>query len=391
MSTTHYVPQVAQEAGGATHAGPMQIRTRSLPTPVRRALRSRVVELATTPHGIDAYLQVVNPLWSIGSRRALLVDRQKETRDTSTLVWDPGPDWGPHVAGQHVQLSLDLDGRRRTRHFSVSSSAARDDGCFTTTVKANDDGVVSRFLHAHARTGLVIEVSDPQGEFVLPDPRPDDVLLVSGGSGITPLMSMLRTMLDEGHDGKIRFLHYARTSADRIFGSELDALAERHQNLDVVTVLTAEDGSGPLSGHICADHLAHLTPDWTEVDTFACGPGPMLEAVDELWEHEGAAERLHVEHFELHGDLGAGPGEGTVRLGRSDIEIDDDGRPLLVQAEEAGLEPEYGCRMGICKTCTTRKRSGATQNLTSGDVSREDDDDIQICVSVALGDVELEL
>ena len=389
--TRPWVPSQAQEAGGSVHAGPVQRRTRRLPSPLQRALRSRVAQLAATPHGVDAYLQLFNPLWSVDRARALLVDKHRETRDVTTLTFDPGGDWGPFEAGQYVQIGIELDGRLRKRHFSLSSSARRDDGLVTLTVKAHDDGFVSRFLHTHARPGLVVDFSAPEGGFVIPRTRPDQVLLVSGGSGITPTMSILRTLLDEGADTHITFLHYARTGADRIFGDELDALAARHDNLSVTTVLTAGDpDEGALEGHLCREHLDHVTPDWAETEAYVCGPAPLLEAAEELWAASDAIDRLHIERFELHVDV-RGSGEGQVRLCNSDLAIDDDGRPLLVQAEDAGLSPDYGCRMGICKTCTTRKISGVTENLSSGAVSHEDDEDIQICVSVARGDVELSL
>lgn len=261
-------------------------------------------------------------------------------------------------------------------------------------MKAHDDGYVSRFLHTHSRAGLVVELSEPQGEFTLPEPRPDHVLLVSGGSGITPTMAILRTLLEEGYGGRLTFLHYARVAGDRIFGEELDRLHVQHERLAVVTVLTGEEtgeGAGPLQGHLCREHLDHAAPGWTEAEAYVCGPAPLLDAADELWEEADASDRLHVERFKLHAEAVAGAGEGTLRLVGSDLTFDDDGRPLLTQVEDAGVTPEYGCRMGICKTCTTRKVAGTTQNLSSGDVSREDDDDIQICVSVALGDVELAL
>lgn len=387
-----WVPERAQEAGGSMHAGPLQARTRHLPRRVERLLRSRIVDLATTPHGPDRYLRLVNPLWSLDGHRALLVDVHHETRDVATLTLDPGPDWGPHQAGQHVRIDVEIDGRRRTRYFTVASSAHRDDGLITLTVKAHPDGFVSRFFNTHARTGLVIEISDPRGEFVLPDPRPDHLLVVSGGSGITPGMSMLRTLIDEGHTGQVTFMHYTRTVKDRIFADELDDIASRHDNVTLVNVYSDEDvPDARFSGFLAREHLDELVPEWRELPAYVCGPPPMLDAAEEIWEEADAVDNFHVERFTLRVPSGDEAAEGMVRLADSGIELENDGRPLLVQSEDAGVTPEYGCRMGICKTCTTRKITGATQNLSSGDVSQEDDQDIQICVSVALGDVELEL
>lgn len=387
-----WIPERAQEAGGSMHAGPLQARTRHVPRRLERLLRSRIVDLATTPHGPDRYLTLVNPLWSLDGHRALLVDLHRETHNVTTLVLDPGPDWGPHEAGQHVRIDVELDGKRRTRYFTVSSSAHRDDGLITLTTKANPDGFVSRFFNTHARTGLVIEISEPRGEFVLPTPRPEHLLLVSGGSGITPGMSMLRTLVDEGHTGQVTFMHYLRTVEDRIFADELDDIAARHDNVTLVNVYSDEDRPGDrFSGHLAREHLDQVVPDWPRLPAYVCGPPPMLDAAEEIWHEADALDNFHVERFTLRIPSGDEAAEGTVQLVDSDLELENDGRPLLVQSEEAGVTPEYGCRMGICKTCTTRKVTGVTQNLSSGDVSQEDDQDIQICVSVALGDVELEL
>jgi stearoyl-CoA 9-desaturase NADPH oxidoreductase len=341
---------------------------------------------------VDRYLRLVNPLWSLETTRALLVDKHRENAHVSTLVLDPGPDWGPHEAGQHIRIQLDLDGRRRTRYFTIAASPLREDGLITLTVKANPDGFVSRFLHTHARPGLVLEISEPRGEFVLPSPRPEHLLLVSGGSGITPGMSMLRTLLLEGHTGQVTFLHYANGAKDRIFADELDRIDERHDNVTVLTVYA--DEANPLHdlrGFLEQGHLDEVAPDWRDLPAYVCGPPPMLEAAEKIWEEADAAENLEIERFTLQTPSADDAAEGEVRLAESGMELDNDGRPLLVQAEDAGLTPEFGCRMGICKTCTTRKLAGTTQSLVSGEVSVDDDEDIQICVSVALGDVELDL
>jgi stearoyl-CoA 9-desaturase NADPH oxidoreductase len=387
-----WVPERAQEAGGSLHAGPLQARLRHLPRRFDRVLRSRVVDLATTPHGVDRYLRLVNPLWSLEATRALLVDKHRENAHVSTLVFDPGPDWGPHEAGQHVRIQLDLDGRRRTRYFTIASSPLREDGLLTLTVKANADGFVSRFLHTHARPGLVAEISEPRGEFVLPSPRPEHLLLVSGGSGITPGMSMLRTLILEGHTGRVTFLHYANGPEDRIFADELDRIDAQHDNVTLVTVYAEEPHpEHDLTGFLERGHLDEVAPDWREAPAFVCGPPPMLDAAEQVWEEAGASENFHLERFTVQAPSADDAAEGEVRLAASDLELDNDGRPLLVQAEDAGLAPDFGCRMGICKTCTTRKVTGSTQSLVTGEVSVDDDQDIQICVSVALGDVELDL
>ena len=228
-----------------------------------RVLRSPALAVATAPHGVDRYLEQLRPSWVGDEVRARVVAVRRETPDVVTLTLRPGRGWPGAEAGQHVQVGVEVDGRRRTRSFSVASSAHRTDGCLEITVKAHADGVVSRHLVDHAERGLTVALSAPAGDFTLPAARPDRLLLVSGGSGITPVMSMLRTLVDEGHDRPVTFLHYARTEADVIFAAELEGLARDHDWLDLHVVLT---GSGSvrrpraLAGRFCADHVAARVP-----------------------------------------------------------------------------------------------------------------------------------
>lgn len=204
-------------------------------------------------------------------------------------------------------------------------------------------------------------------------------------------MSMLRQLAAEDAATDVAWLHHARTTDDRIFADELADLAERMPHLRTHTAVTrGEPDPGMLTGHLDRARLDEVCPDWQQRPAFVCGPAPMLEAAEKLWPDAGVEDQLHLERFSLSTQA-TGDGGGTVRLLASDQQLDDDGRPLLVQAEDAGLTPDYGCRMGICKTCTVRKPTGATQNLATGEVSRNDGDEVQICVSVALGDVDLDL
>jgi ferredoxin-NADP reductase len=235
-----------------------------------------------------------------------------------------------------------------------------------------------------------VHLSPAEGDFTLPQPRPERVLMVSAGSGITPLMSMLRTLRDEDHRGSVTFLHYARTPEDAIFAAELAEIATECEFADVHVVHTRSD-SGPLSGRFEESHLRTVAPDFAEIPTYVCGPAGLVELVEQVYDDAGAAERLHVEYFKtpvIAVDPSAG---GTVEFRRTRMSTPNDGRTLLDQAEAAGLTPEYGCRMGICKTCTTRKSEGTVRNVVNGAESSLPDENIQICVSAPVGDCALDL
>jgi stearoyl-CoA 9-desaturase NADPH oxidoreductase len=368
----------ARRARFTTRVGP-------LPDPVRRLLDNRLVEGLTTPHGVSRYLEAVHPLWSLEGGRALVTEVRAETPDTVTLTLRPDHGWRGFVAGQHVRIGVTIGGALRTRTYSVSSSQHRDDGQITITVKRKEGGLVSGHLASEVYVGQAVACSAATGDVVLPDPRPESLLLVSGGSGITPMASMLRTLADERYDGRVTFLHYARTRDDVAFADELP-------NARIVVVTTGPGERGPLTGRFVPAHLHNLVPDHLDVTTFACGPTGLIDAVEAHYEAGGGVEQLQVERFTPPVlQASAGPGDGTVRFAASGIERPDDGRSLLDQAEEEGLAPEFGCRMGICRTCTQHKVAGGTVDLRNGRRSDAPEEQVQICVSVAAGDVVLDL
>ena len=209
--------------------------------------------------------------------------------------------------------------------------------------------------------------------------RPRRILLVSGGSGITPVMAMLRTLVAEGHQDEVAFVHYARSAAEACYRDELAALP----GVRVLHGFT-RSGSGDLAGRFGPDHLAAAMPAPDAV--FVCGPTTLVEAVREH------CDKVSTESFVPPViEAPANPTGGRITFADSGIDAVDDGRSLLEQAESAGLAPANGCRMGICNTCTRRKNAGTVRSLTTGAVSSVPDEDIQICVSVPVGDVDLSL
>jgi ferredoxin-NADP reductase len=357
-------------------------------------LAAPLVAALTTPHGVDAYLEHVDPLWSLGEVRARVVTVRRETADAVTLGVRPNRRWRGFRAGQHVRVSMDVAGVRRTRCYSLSSSAHREGGLVEITVKRHPGGLVSGALVDGARAGQVLTLSQAQGEdFVLPEPRPAHVVLVSGGSGITPCMAILRTLVDEGHTGRITFLHFARAAADVIFAGELAALAAAHPGLTVDVRHTR--GAGPRP-RLDGATLARLVPDLAAADAWVCGPAGLVDAARALWTAEGLADRLRTETFAPPAPsptaaTAATAPAGALAFARSGRTVTADGRTLLEQAEAAGLRPESGCRMGICMSCKCKKVAGTVRDLRTGAVSDAGDDDIQLCVSVPVGDVTLDL
>jgi ferredoxin-NADP reductase len=350
----------------------------------QRLLRSRGVAALASPHPVDRYLELVNPMWAAEEVRARVVDVRREVdgpEPVTTLSLQPTSTWRGFRAGQFVQVGVELDGARRTRCFSISS--AESDGPFTITVRAHDEGLVSAYLADAARPGLVLHLSQAEGDFTLPDALPDQLLMVSGGSGITPVMSMLRTLVERGYDGRITFLHYAQSPERTIFHDELRLLARR-PNVDVTVVHTRRGGA-----RLTADELARLAPDHRDTATYACGPAGLVESLREIYPDDGP---LKVEYFKTTSlQPATGDVEGTVRFARAGRDAENSGATLLEQAEALGLTPEYGCRMGICFSCTARKTEGTVRNVVTGARSSLPDEDVQVCVSQPVGDCVIEL
>ena len=346
-------------------------------TLTRRVRRSPLLELLTGPHGVDRYTELVDPTWTQGDARAKVVAVRRQTPRSVTLTLEPNRAFTGFRAGQHINLTVEIDGRRRTRCYSpASAQSARH---IELTIGRHDGGVVSTYLCDHAHPGMVVGLDSVGGDFVLPAILPRRILFVSGGSGITPVMSMLRTMRDEGFDGEIAFIHYARSEPEACYADELATMT----GVRVLHGYT-RDGQGDLAGYFDAEHLAAAMPEPDVV--FVCGPPALVDAV------RAHCPDAKSESF-VPPDLtvAAEASGGRVTFTDANVGVIDDGRPILEQAEAAGLTPESGCRMGICHTCTRRKTRGAVKNLITGAVSSADEEDVQICVSAPVGDVDIAL
>ncbi|NMM87500.1 hypothetical protein B2J88_24605 [Rhodococcus sp. SRB_17] len=353
-----------------------------------------LVEAMAAPHQIDRYLELVNPMATVRDLRAQVVAVDYPVADSVTLTLRPTRQWRGFSAGQFVQVGVVIDGVRHTRCYSPAGSASTRNGLIELTVKAQPDGLVSQHLHRNAQPGLVVSLSQADGVFQLPTPRPDRVLLISGGSGITPVMSMLRTLVDDGHAGEIVFVHYVNTDKDVAYLPQLKSLAAKNSSVKLVLVYT-ETGGGDLEGFFDRGHLDAVAP-WivdpkvNDAQAFLCGPPGLMRGVREVFRDVGVEHLLNTEEF---APAVVEPGEvgGQVSFTKSAVAAENSGRTLLEQAEAAGLTPEYGCRMGICFSCTSVKKAGRTRNIRTGETDDEPDKKIQLCVSAPVGDVTVEI
>jgi ferredoxin-NADP reductase len=363
--------------------------TTTVPRPTtaapRVALRDRLLKLAelvTTPLLPRDYLDLVDPLRSGADLRGRIEAVLPETRDAATIVIRPGRGWKGHTPGQYIRIGIDVDGVRQWRAYSLTSHLGRTDGCIAVTVKAIPGGKVSNHLVHRTEPGTIVQLDQAAGEFCLPEQRPEKALFITAGSGITPVMGMLR---NHPELTDVVLVHSAPTGDDVVFGPDLRDMAaegrlrliERHTDID---------------GMLDAAGVAELVPDLTERHTWACGPVGMLEALEEHWEAAGIADRLYTERFRPR-VLVTGEG-GTVTFAKNGTTLDADGAtPILDAAEDAGVLMPSGCRMGICYGCVLPLREGAVRDLRSGELTVAAPGDgvlIQTCVSAAAGACDID-
>ncbi len=348
------------------------------------ALRS-LAQRITTPLLPDDYLRLANPLWSARELRGRVLQVRRETHDSATLVIKPG--WGfgfDYQPGQYIGIGLLVDGRWRWRSYSLTSSPVKGARTVTITVKAMPEGFLSAHLVGGVKPGTIVRLAAPQGNFVLPDPAPPAVLFITAGSGITPVMSMLRTLVRRQQITDVIHLHSAPTEADVMFGAELDQLAREHAGYRLRLRTTRSQGRLDLT------RLGVEVPDWCERQTWACGPEAMLNTAERAWSAAGVGERLHLERFAVSRAAPAGAG-GTVTFSKSGKSTTADAATSLMDAgERMGVQMPFGCRMGICQSCVVGLVEGHVRDLRTG-AEHEPGTRVQTCISAASGDCVLDV
>jgi ferredoxin-NADP reductase len=352
------------------------------------ALR-KIAARITTPLLPDDYLHLANPLWSAREIRGRIMAVHRETEDSATLVIKPG--WGfgfDYEAGQYIGIGLLMDGRWRWRSYSLTSPAAGAGSgahrTVTITVKAMPEGFLSSHLVAGVEPGTIVRLAAPQGNFVLPEPAPPSILFLTAGSGITPVMSMLRTLARRDQIGDIAHLHSAPTESDVMFAAELAALAAEHPSYRLWVRETRAQGRLDLA------RLSQELPDWRDRQTWACGPEGLLNEADKIWSAAGIRDRLHLERFAVSRAAPVGAG-GTVTFAQSGRTVTADAATSLMDAGEgAGVQMPFGCRMGICQSCVVSLVEGHVRDLRTGQ-KHEPGSRVQTCVSAASGDCAVDI
>jgi ferredoxin-NADP reductase len=356
--------------------------TSAVPKPGR--MRDRAVALAraiSTPLLPQDYLDLLAPLHSADLRgrvEAVL----PETHDSATLIIRPGRGWRGHEPGQYLRVGVDVDGVRLWRAYSLTSPPGRDR--IAITVKAMPDGVVSNYLVRRLKPGTLLQLDQACGDFTLPPAPPHKVLFITAGSGVTPVMGMLRSRLDVLTD--VVHVHAAPSRADAIFGPELRQIAQQGR-------LSLRENHDDTHGYLSPERLRELVGDLRERETWACGPVGLLDMLEQLYAAEGVPDRLHTERFRATFVV-TGDG-GTVTFSRQSTTVEAAAAtPILDAGEAAGVLMPSGCRMGVCFGCVVPLTEGAVRNLRTGELTTAapgDNVHIQTCINAAAGPCSIDL
>lgn len=357
-----------------------------------------LLERASSPLPASSLASAVHPLWGSGARALVTSIVPVNPEGTAAAVTlRPNRHWRGHRAGQHLTVGVEVDGVRHHRCFTITSLPS-DRRNLQVTVQAADGGTVSRHLVHGARPGDLIHLGPAAGELFSTEPaaiEPDRWLFLTAGSGITVALAALRASeagllaIDD-----VAVLHTARSESRLICTDELVNLTSRpDRHLDV---RFSEHGAA----HLTPDTLDARCPDWRSRHTIACGPPGLVEWCEQHWEQAGLADGLRVERFHPRAappsiDLRTPGGHGTptravARFTRSSLSTEVQGATLLDAAESVGLCPPTGCRQGICHTCTTKLVAGEVIDRDHG-VRSGAGEHIRLCVSLPLGDVEVDL
>ncbi len=373
-----------------------------LPAVAVRRLSGWLTHLGVSRDAFDDTVGLLSPLLRVHSLQARLVERRAETPSATSLYLQTGSAFPALQPGQYVIIGVTIRGVRHRRAYSPRAVPGRP-GQIAITVQRQPGGLVSQHLNEHAQVGDVFDIEPPAGEFVLPPQLPSELLLIAGGSGITPGMAMLRHLDQTAPGTRVTLIYFARSERDRIFAGKLADLAKRWNLLRYVPLdSSAHTPNGQEAGRDATTATARVldtalldrvAPGWSQLPTWCCGPAPLMDAARQIWKEAGAFDRLRLEAFappQASGDPNARHAV-ALRRDRQTANFEAAGNlTLLAAGEQAGLQIKHGCRQGICHECTCRLHRGSVQDLSTGQRIDGEGQPIRLCVTAALSDVDLE-
>lgn len=363
----------------------------------------------------DAFQPVQTQTWMNGRHVMRCVRVIDETWDVKTFVFAAEqPLMFFFKPGQFVTLELEIDGEQVMRSYTISSSPSVPYS-FSLTIKKLPGGQVSSWMHDHMNQGDELIVHGPVGRFNVIDYPSDKYLFLSGGVGITPLMSMARWLFDTNSDTNMVFAHSARTPRDIIYRRELEHMDSRVDNLTLHAIVERVEIGQTWNGYrgfIDRDKLSLMCPDFLDREVFCCGPEPYMAAVRGILQDAGFEMRRY--HEESFGEIPAVAEEQaleqaeTAQEEHEALEVGDllsvdfaesgksvriaPGETIHAAATKLGLHIPKACGMGICGTCRVHLASGEVTMEHNGGITEDEiaAGDVLSCCSVPVGDVSVD-
>lgn len=315
---------------------------------------------------------------------AKVVEIINERNDVLSVKLKPSKNWKGFVAGQFIEITLKINAVFYTRIFSISSSVQqfKKDKTITLTIQNQDNGKVTNWIFNNLRANDNVGVSVAKGNFVL-DNNQDNLLFISGGSGITPFRSMLYQCVEQNKNAIL--LYYCKSN-QHLLKQELATFKS-----DKIKVIFIDSDK---EGRFSINHLEKHCPDFTNRAAFICGPVAMIDhSMSVLIENKIDENKIHFEYFKKPIAVSTSKAQeikGKISLNNKNIDADSS-KSILEHLELNKIQPKYGCRMGLCKQCTCTKKSGIVFNQLTQKYSQDTEEEIQICVSVPIGEISINL
>jgi ferredoxin-NADP reductase len=348
---------------------------------------SRIGRTLTTPLLPDDYFALIKPRWSTREVTGRVVRVRREHGNAATIVVKPDFAFRAHKPGQYLRIGMEINGIRHWRAYSITSDPHHPEGVVSITVKYTEGGRMSPVFVNQVQPGQQVFLGEIEGEFTLPDPLPERTLFISAGSGITPIMAMLRELDRRDALDDAVHIHSCRDADDMIFGSMLRRLAKRRPGYHLIEVHTTK------VPRFVPDDLDEHGKNWRERETFLSGPRDMIDLVEEHYDKHDCAPQLHTERFQpVIGNGGGEGGGGTVHFRIHDCDAEcEAGMSILVGGEQSGAKLPFGCRMGICHTCVGRLQDGAVRDLRTRRIEEASGQMVRTCINAPEGHVEIDL
>ena len=324
---------------------------------------------------VDFIAEKINPIWAWKRIKASVVAITALSADFFKIQLKPNLHFKAvqFQAGQSILLTVVVAGVRQQRSYSVLELTQNGDVMIAVRVQ----GLVSKHLAA-LQIGDVLEISQPQGEFVLQQ-QTASMLLIASGSGITAIYALLKQALTQP-DADIALLYFSRDAA---FHVELEQLAQQHPTFNYQHIDTRTQRQ-----HLTQAVLEQSVADFKERQSYACGAPAMMHSLNQMYQHLDITQQLKQEYFQLVVDETLHSQSVTFLTAQKEFQANTN---LLTSAEQSGLKPAHGCRMGICNTCSCTKISGSTKNLLTGEIDHAAHVQIKLCISQAVSPVVINL